>query len=85
MVDQCTLQGKTFLQFLTAGGTTRTIWTQAQVRTTRNPHLEQAEGPGGIGRGNQREREQTLTGIFNEVRFKCLMSGVNIEVVCFFI
>lgn len=83
MVDRCTLQERTFLRSLTAGGTTRTIWIQAQVRTTRNLQLEQAEGLRGTGRGNQCAREQTLTGIFKESGFKYLMSGVNIEVVCF--
>jgi len=72
------------LQSPTAGGKTRKVWIQARVRNTGKLHLEQVEGPRGARKGNQHETGQTLIGIFKEGGFKYLMSGVNIEVVCFF-
>lgn len=80
-VGQCTLRKRTFLWRQTAGETQRTVWMRDQGRIIRNLHLKQADGPKGTRRENQGEREQT-DHTDNEGKL-WMLSGVNIEAVCF--
>lgn len=69
-VGRCPPQRRISPRCPTAGGTTRTVWTRARARTRRSLRPEQAEAPNGAERGNRREREQILTGIFKERGYK---------------